>query len=159
MIVVFTSITGEKDILKDNQNTQGAKFIAFCDQKSNVWEIRKPFNKFKDRRYNYKPPKILPHLYFDADYSLWMNGSLELKVPAPKLVEEWMDKDTDIALFRHFSGRSVYQEIEEERKFKKDNLEDLNTLEKFFRKEGMPDDFEMGECGLILRRHNESRCI
>lgn len=113
-VVVITAITAGRDGLKENQNTEGAEFVAFCDRPlvSNTWEIRPACDLFRDPVRNAKAHKILPHLYFpDYDYSLWIDGTLELMDPAPLLVERYL-AECDVVFGRHSVHRSLDDEVE-----------------------------------------------
>jgi len=155
-IVVLTSITGGKDRLIEKQNTKGAKFIAFVDsdEKSKTWEIRPACNHFIDRRRNCKPPKLLPHLYVDADISLWLDANIRLKVPATKLVKEWL-KDADIAVFKHLSRDCLYKEAEVELALGKAEPSVVRPELEQYRKEGYPEHYGLIETNMMLRRHNQ----
>ena len=113
-VVVITAITADRDGLKENQNTEGAELVAFCDRPlvSRTWEIRPACDLFRDPVRNAKVHKILPHLYFpDHDYSLWIDGTLELVDPAPLLIERYL-AECDVVFGRHSVHRSLDDEIE-----------------------------------------------
>lgn len=113
-VVVITAITAGRDSLKENQNTGGAEFVAFCDRplSSATWEVRPACNLFRDPVRNAKIHKILPHLYFpEHDFSLWIDGTLELADPAPLLIEQYL-ADREAVFGRHPVHRSLDEEIE-----------------------------------------------
>jgi hypothetical protein len=112
--VVFTAITGNRDRLKEDQNTTGADFVAFCDQPvaSQTWDVRPASDLFTDPVRNAKAHKILPHLYFpEYEYSLWIDATLELADPVGDLVAEHLARH-DVVFGRHPVHRSLEQEIE-----------------------------------------------
>lgn len=152
---VFTSITGDKEDLIEDQNTKGADFIAFTNQESETWETRPPCNLFKNRRYNAKPPKLLSHLYVDTDTSLWIDGNVRLKIPMSDLVNVWFDEDTDIALTKHPSKRDPYQEVDILKRLDWVDKDEANEFKRFLYNIGTLKGKRMGECNIILRRHNE----
>lgn len=154
--VVLTSITGGKDVLVENNNTKGAKFIAFTDtgDKSKTWEIRPACNHSKDRRRNCKPPKLMPHLYVDADVSLWIDSNRRLKVPINRLVKEYL-KDADIAVFKHPLRDCLYKEAEIELALGKAESSIVKPELAQYRKEGYPEHNGLIETNMILRRHNK----
>ncbi|MFN8523340.1 MAG: DUF616 domain-containing protein [Chloroflexota bacterium] len=112
-VVVITAITGRRDRLKDRQNVEGADFVAFADRayRSSTWDVRPAASLFRDPVRNAKIHKVLPHLYFpDYDYSLWIDGSVELVDPAPLLVERYLG-DRDLVFGRHPVHNSVEDEL------------------------------------------------
>lgn len=155
---VYTSIVNNKDSLKDNQNTVGAGFIAFTDKpyESRVWEIRDSCRESTDPVRNAKKPKILPHLYFpDAEYSLWIDGSIELKVPLNDLIDKYL-RDTDIAMFRHPYRNCLYDEALACTGFGLDNPTVIENQVKRYMDEGFPTHSGLFEATIILRRHTNN---
>ena len=114
-IEVITSITGNKDILNDNQVKGNAKFICYTDNpdlKSDTWEIRPAFNKFKDPRRNSRIHKIMIHKYSNADITIWIDGNIELVISPEEIVEKYLG-DYDLAMFKHGSRNCIYDEAVE----------------------------------------------
>jgi len=159
---VYTSIIGGKDTLKENQNTTGAKFVAFMDKpvESKIWEIRDSCKEFIDPVRNAKKPKILPHLYFpDAEYSLWIDGTIELKLPLDELINKYL-KDTDIAMFKHPYRDCLYDEALACINFGLDNPDTILKQVKNYELEGYLPHRGLFEATVILRRHtNEIRAF
>lgn len=157
---VYTSIVGGKDSLKDNQNTIGARFVAFTDKEysSPVWEIRDACREFIDPTRNAKKPKILPHLYFpDATYSLWIDGTVELKVPLDDLIVKYL-QNTDIAMFPHPYRNCLYDEGLACISLGLDKPDIIESQLKRYMAEGFPTYAGLYEATIILRRHtNEMR--
>jgi hypothetical protein len=152
-VVVITAITADRDGLKDNQNTEGADFVAFCDRPvaSTTWKVRPACDLFKDPVRNAKIHKILPHLYFPAhEYSLWIDGSLELVDPAPVLIEKYL-AGRDVVFGRHGVHRSLGDEIDA---CIREALDDPALLrEQMAEYEGSPAGPGCPLAGAILRRH------
>ena len=159
---VYTSIIGGKDTLKDNQNTTGAKFVAFMDKpvESKIWEIRDSCKEFIDPVRNAKKHKILPHLYFpDAEYSLWIDGTMTLKVPLEELVNKYL-KDTDIAMFKHPYRDCLYDEALACINLGLDNPDTIKKQVEEYNLEGYLPRRGLFEATVILRRHtNEIRAF
>ena len=113
-VVVITAITADRDALKENQNTAGADFVAFCDRPltSSTWEVRPAAELFRDPVRNAKVQKILPHRYFpEHEYSLWIDGTLELVDPAPVLIERYL-AECDVLFGRHRVHESLDDEVQ-----------------------------------------------
>jgi len=153
-ITVFTSIIGGKDILLDDQITESANFIAFTDQKSKVWKTLKPYDKFKNDRMNARIHKIMPHMFFDTEYSIWMDGNFKIKVPAKEIVSHFL-QEKDIAIWEHPGRNCIYDEAEACYKQNKETAEALGEQIKEYRKRGIPSQNGLYATGIIIRRHTK----
>ena len=156
-IIIYTAITGGKDILKEDQIIDGADFVCFTDNpdlKSKTWKILPACNLFHDANRNSKIHKILAHKYFgDYTYSVWIDGALSLKVPVESLIDKYLS-DTDIALYRHQIGRNcIYKEAEACITLKLNNIDIMKEQVKHYKDLGYPSDFGLYECPVILRRN------
>ena len=124
-IEVVTCITGGKDTLRDDQVKGNAKFICYTDNpdlKSDTWEIRPAYDKFKDPRRNSRMHKIMMHKYSDADITIWIDGNIELSISPEEIVEKYL-KDFDLAMFKHGSRDCIYDEAMEVAKLGLDDVE------------------------------------
>ena len=159
---VYTAITGGKDTLKDTQNTLGASFVAFTDKpfESKVWERRVACNEYSDPVRNAKRHKILPHLYFpDAEYSLWIDGTISLKVPLDDLIHKYL-QNTDIAMFPHPYRNCLYDEALTCINLGLDNTQTIKKQVEEYNLEGYLPRRGLFEATVILRRHtNEIRAF
>lgn len=155
-IEVITSITGKKDELVEYQNKGGAVFTCFSDTplSSNSWQIKKACDLFKDPRRNSRIHKILPHLYSDADMTIWQDGNKRLIISPEEMVERYL-KDYDMAIFNHVNRDCIYDEAMVCAKLKLDDPEIIIEQAKYY------EDHEYGkhkglcEGGFIIRRNNQ----
>lgn len=156
MIQVFTSITGDKDNLVETQNTEGAEFTAYVSDThlSKTWKEIRAFDKLKSDRRNSRIPKLIPHKYFNCEYSIWLDGNLSLKKPAQELIDTYL-KDHDIAVFKHPVRNCLYKEAIECAKRGLDNSESIIEQVKSYEDEGFPKEYGLGENMMILRRHTK----
>lgn len=154
MNYIYTVITGGKDELCEDINTQGAKLVCFTDNKklkSDVWEIRLIPNLFKDIRRDSRLPKMLPHIYLpDAKYSLYLDANITLKVPLKKLINEWL-QDVDIAFFKHSTRNCLFDEAAECIRLDLDKHETI--LAHISRYRDFPVKKGLYQGGVILRKH------
>lgn len=150
--IVVTAITDNKDKLRDDQNTKGAMFIAFTDQLSAVWKVIPPYSLFKDPVRNSRIHRALIHQFIDADYSLWIDGNIALKVPMEQLIEEWMG-DYDMAVFGHPSRDCLYDEGEA--CMHRDDRRIIEEELRRYRKEGYKEHQGLAEVGVMLRKHSK----
>jgi len=155
-LVVFTSLTGDRDTLRDTQVWGDAKWIAFTDHEPvGKWEARPPFDKFVSTRRNSRAQKLLPHQFLNCDYSIYIDANLSLKVDPQKLVDEWL-KDHDIAVFKHPERNCLYDEAVICATHKLDDPELIIAQVKKYEEKGFGKKRGLGECNVIVRRHNSS---
>lgn len=162
-IVVYTSICGNRDVLREDQFIGEADYIAFIDKPivSKVWNVKKVFNQFIDPSREAKIFKVLPYQYLDYRYSIWIDGSIAIKVNPVELIDEFL-AGYDIALFKHAARDDIYEEYIADfrhRTYEPKYLRELQQ-EKYL-KEGFPKHSGLFECGVIIRRHSEAvkRCM
>jgi hypothetical protein len=94
--------------------------------------------------------KVLAHRYVDDDYSLWVDGSVQL-FKRPEEFLEFMDPGYDMVLLRH--PGSIYDEGREVVETSKDTSEAVDTTLDRYRKMDGSFDWEMAQGGIILRKH------
>lgn len=160
-ITVYTSICGGYDNLQENQfRSDNADYVAFLDKeyRSNTWDIKKVFTQFMDPSRQAKIYKVLPWLYMDSEYSIWMDGGVSLQISPSMLIEQYL-KDADIALFKHHSRDDIYEEYAADpphlhRKLEPEYLYRMQ-IERYA-KEGFPRHSGLYECTVIIRRHTEA---
>lgn len=153
-ITVYTTNVGGFDKLEDCQEDITANYIAFTEEQSDTWDCKKPYDKFKDNRRNSRIQKIMPHLFVDTEYSIYLDGNIRLKVPAQKLIDEYL-KDKDIAVIRHIGRDCIYDEAQACINLQKgDPLEIAEQIKKYA-KAGWKEHAGLAECGVIIRRHTK----
>jgi hypothetical protein len=150
-ITVYTSVTGGFDKLSENR-IKDANQVAFTDQKSDVWEVREPCKLFVDERRNSRIQKLMPHMYFNEEFSIYLDGNIELLVPAQQLIDEFL-KDKDIAVFRHIGRDCLYDEATACVKLGKEKPEVLSQQIKEYARRGIKNHIGLAECGVIIRRN------
>ncbi len=151
-ITVFSSICGGKDDIIDNQPK--GKYVMFLDRpySSETWEIKKAYDRFKDPRRNSRIPKLLSHQFIDTEYSLWIDGNLQLLSTPDVLVERYL-KDHDIAVFKHPTRDCIYGEAAKCAVAKLDDPEVIIEQVMTYEKAGYAKNKGLCECMFILRRH------
>lgn len=133
---VYTAITNNKDFPRDDIKVFGE------------------YSEFKRPVMNAKIYKILAHQYIDADISIWVDGNLFLKVPAEKLVKEWLGS-ADMAVFKHFDRDCVYEEAEAAKGLGGEAIPYINRHIEFYESIDYPRHAGLYECNFIIRRHNK----
>jgi glycosyltransferase involved in cell wall biosynthesis len=153
-ITVYTSIVGGYDELNEKQNTDGAHFVAFTDKKSETWITKPSYTKFKDPSRNSRIQKIMPHLFIDTEYSIYMDGNFELAVPPQEIIDMFL-KDKDIAVFNHGVRDCIYQEAEAILGYGKESKENMIEQVQAYAKRGIKEHAGLFACGVIIRRHTK----
>lgn len=153
-ITVYTANIGGFDKLEDCQEDLTANYVAYTEQHSDTWDCKKPYDKFKDDRRNSRIQKIMPHLFIDTEYSIYLDGNIRLKVPAQKLIDEYLN-DKDIAVIRHIGRDCLYDEADACMQLKKGNPVELAEQVKNYAKVGWKKHAGLAECGVIIRRHTK----
>jgi len=134
-IVVYTALKGRKDPVRDD-------ILCFTN-----------YDRFKSNRMNAKIYKVLPHLFFDADYSIWIDCNIFLKISPSELID--MLRDKEIAVIRHPNNNCIYDEAKIVIKAKLDDPETVNEQIDRYKNNGYKKDQGMGMCGLIVRKHTD----
>lgn len=156
MIEVITNICGGKDKLIDNQVTGNAKFTCFTDGdlKSNTWDIKTAYDKFKDPRRNSRMAKIMPHKYSKAGIIITIDGNMRLLVSPEQLVEKYLG-DYDMAIFNHGGRDCIYDEAIAVAKLGLDDVETIIEQVKFYEDDGFAKKKGLAQGGIIIRRNNK----
>jgi hypothetical protein len=157
--VIITSITNSYDLLKEIpfEFKGQASAVAFMDpiQESASWKVLNAPTDSSDSCRNAKRPKILPHLYFPyAEYSLWIDGSVEIISPISlnTLIERYL-RSSDIAVFKHRVRKCIFTEAEACIRSKRDNPNTIRRQIAKYKYESYPRSRGLAECCVILRRH------
>lgn len=156
--IVYTAITGEYDPLREPPNIVrgNAKFVAFRDVPcaSDVWEIRPFPNIQQDPVRTAKMPKVLAHEVFpEAEYSLWVDGSVEFRPTAPLSDLLRFLNDADIAVFEHPHRHCAYEEAELCIRLRLDAPEIIEAQVSRYLGAHYPRNMGLVEASVILRRH------
>lgn len=154
---MYTAIIGGRDHLFDpTVLTPGCRYVCFTDEplRSEVWEIvRVPSSEDPRRASRYY--KMLPHRLFDAEYSLWVDGSFRLDVDVRRLIKRYLAQ-ADIATFKHPERACLYEEAEAVLQFGLDDPEIVREQMRRYRAAGHPEQAGLSYCGVLLRRHTRT---
>lgn len=102
--------------------------------------------------------KVLPHLFFDNEITIWIDGNIYSKLENKYLINRFLG-DADIAIFKHPFRNTVWEEfgvLKEHKRFKIDWLQKkLKEQEAHYKKQGLPANTPLYECNFLIRRNNE----
>lgn len=164
-IVCYTCIVGPYDTLKEvevvNDNVD---YICFTDQpfQSKTWQIRpipddlKMLSNVKKQRI----VKICPHRYLsEYDISVWVDGNITVKGDIEKFVSQYDLEENCFYSRIHPIRKCIYEEAQACIKLGKDTHRKVEAQIERYRAEGYPANIGMVETCVLLRKHNDVKCI
>ncbi|XP_050364726.1 probable hexosyltransferase MUCI70 isoform X2 [Argentina anserina] len=126
----FEFINGNVTVREDNS---GGKWVG-------IWRlILLKHPPYDEPRRNGKVPKILTHRLFPkAQYSIWIDGKMELMVDPLLILERylWRDKNT-FAISQHKHHRNIYEEADSNKRRKRYARPLIDLHMKIYRYEGL----------------------
>lgn len=152
--VVYTVILGGYDNLRKPEVIEpGVRYICFSDQwhACPPWEIHPAPLHYKDTSRNSRIPKILPHLMFDSDYSIYHDGCLRMAMKPSELVA--MLDGADLAMYPHPCRKSVAEEMDCCRRFDIGYGPEMEEQVARYKAHGISDELWAG--GVLVRRHSD----
>jgi hypothetical protein len=149
-IKVYTAVFGEYDRLKPYPG------ICFTDKAQDAaeWEYRiERFNTIGPRRCA-RQHKCLSHMFVDAEYTIWHDANLRLKLPPEAIIKEYLPSGYDMSLGRHPFRDCIYEEAEEVKRLgvADPRIVDLQMYK--YRRNGYPEHHGLVETGIVIRRHS-----
>jgi hypothetical protein len=114
------------------------------------WEYQPAFLPLASMARNSRLPKMLPHLHFAADYSIWHDGSYALRKKPSWLIDRYLG-GLDMAMFRHPCRTTVEQEAAILVNEKISDPGDVARQVERWKSIGSPSGLWAG--GMILRKH------
>lgn len=162
MNYVYTAIFGDiPDQLRTPVADPAATYVAFRDSRSaggsgatyRGWQLKPPEINHPNPRRAARYHKCRPdQLFDDAEYSLWIDGCLQLLTPIGELIDKYLVA-CDLAVFKHRQRDCVYQEGKACVDLKKDDPAVIERQLAGYREMGYPDKNGLGETTAVLRRH------
>jgi hypothetical protein len=113
----------------------------------------KDVSLFVDPTRNAREVKILSHLFINDEWSLWTDGTIELKKSPGEILEKYKDRG-DIITFKHRFRNCTYDEGTAVLAGHRDrNVAIVNEQMEYYHKEGYPEQNGQFETGVLLRHH------
>lgn len=109
-------------------------------------------DKLNNPRLSSRMYKMLPHKFFDTEWTIWMDGTFW----APHWEELWhevMASGREIAVFAHPERDCVYEEAKEVIRLKLDHPNIVNEQMARYQSAGYPRKNGMAACGFIIRKN------
>jgi hypothetical protein len=130
--VVYSAMTGDIDIPRTDIPT-------FSE-----------YDRFKKPVLNAKIYKVLTHLFFDVEYSIYLDGNIKLKCEPEDLLAKL---EKDIAVFPNAYHTCLYEEAAYCMFHSLDDPKVIAEQVARYRAEKFPANQGLGSCGIIVRRH------
>lgn len=134
MIKVYTANIGEKD-------TPRSDIECFSG-----------YSEFKNPNRNAKIYKVLPHLFMDVEYSIWIDANIDLLI-SPEEVIGMMTSDTMV--FIHGMRDCLYNEAIACIECGQDDPSVIKSQTGRYRRSGVKEHLGLAMCGVIARRHTK----
>lgn len=157
-MVTYTAIFGGYDIFREGGN-EGRK-VLFTDSKevyydTTPWEVVHCGSRaFDDPTRAARHKKALSHHLFPTEeYSLWVDGSLELKQNFNEELLKSILGDFDMAIYPHNQRNCAYQEARACKKHNKDSHDVIDTQMKRYREDGFPEGMGLPASAFLIRRN------
>lgn len=162
-IAIYTAIYGSYDCIYEPKSMpDNCDFYIFTDSNVNSkrWNIvNYDFNhkKFTDIEKN-RFIKMHPHLLFpEYSYSIYVDGNIEICTDFTEFIDDM--NIYGLKLHKHFKRNCVYLEIEECKNQHKCPITELEDYKDYLEKNGMPKNYGLLEAPIIVREHNNGKCI
>jgi GT2 family glycosyltransferase len=173
--VIYTCISGDYDSLKNLSFIDTEHFDYVCFTNSNKiktldvypWKIIDVSNFDigiikNDADYVTKFARFFkthPHLFFENyEKSIWIDGNINVLGEANDFIK-LLNNDNFILVPIHPIRNNIYEELKACRSLGKETSENLNKVNRFLINENFPSDTKLVQTGIILRNHNDKKCI
>ena len=161
--VVYTAITGGKDVLKSPaERLPGVDYICFTDDPSTQaegWQTLPLRAASPDPTRAARWPKLMPHLYLrDYEWSLWIDANYRIVGDLTPLVADHLPTGPHFA-FPQYKRTCVYEEVEQCIRQNKDDPALLRAQAERYRDQGMPEGLPVACNSIVLRQHKEPDVI
>ena len=167
--VVYSALIGSYDKVPPIIKQDGYDYFLFTDieidNKTTNWTI---LNINEKMNYSNKIElikkqrffKILPHLFFkDYDLSIYIDTTFKIIGDLDHFLLRILSPKLSIYILEHPFIGSINNEFKAVLKSKKDLNSSIIKLKNRYKSEKFPDNNGHAECCLIIRKHNNKKCI
>lgn len=164
---VYTVSTGKYDEIKEPiYIDERIDYYVFTDQEipeRSVWEkipipdkLKSKMNSLSQARYI----KTHPHEFFqNYDYSMFIDGNVRITCDIMPLLYSMITEDKVMAIHHHQVRDCIYDEAKAIFAAGKASIHELQTQAKHYKAEGFPAHFGLFETNIVIRKHNDEKCI
>jgi hypothetical protein len=165
-VVVYTSILNGWDNLHapsaEALRASSARYICFTNVPHLApvppWEFRPAYVPYNDPARCSRLPKIMPHLFFDADYSIWHDGNFALSRRPEDIIAQTLGV-ANIAAHVHPARDCVYAEGQTCINEKIGDPKEIERQLLYYRLKKHPEHFGLWACGMLARRHSPHMAV
>lgn len=165
-IAIYTAIFGKYDqIIEPRVYPDNCDYFIITDldiPDASKWK-KMDISKYTDQIKNLTNAeknrffKILPHLVFsDYDYSVYVDGNIEIMADLTEYIYNL--NSCGIGLHLHSTRKCVFDEAKAILIHGKDSRENIERHIQHLKSEGMPANYGMCECNVIVRDHSNEVC-
>lgn len=166
-LVVYTCITGGYDTLREiRYMSPSIDYICFTDSPSltsRTWKVLplpKELEFEKSVVKKQRLVKILPHKWFpEHDASLWVDSNIEIISDLIDFFKKYDLSKKILYVNKHPSRDCLYREQLAVVRLNKDTFENTAPQINRYRDEGFPEHYGLAETNILLRAHNDKRCV
>ncbi len=164
-ICVYTCITGEYDNLREIKNIEnGIDYYCFTNNKklkSNTWNIVYIEDNSLSNVILARKIKILGHPLINENYDilLWMDAAVEFKKNINDFIDKYLDKKDNFVCFKHGERISILEEMDACLRFRKEKVEVVENLKKFYENENYNYDNGLVESTVLIKRPKNKKVV
>ena len=165
-IVCYTCITGQYDQLRQPKAiNKNIDYVCFSDKLAivqNVWKF-KPIPLELKNLSNVKKQRIIkicPHRYLkEYKVSIWIDGNIEIQNDLSIFLKQYDLNAYPLYIRTHPCRNCIYDEAKACIRLRKDSLQSISKQIDAYKKDGYPMHIGLVESNIILRKHNDAKCI
>ena len=167
--VVYSALLGNYDKIHAINKEKGYDYFMLTDQdlvnKSNcnwtILSLKKRGNLSKrDISKLQRFYKTHPHLFFkDYDLSIYVDSNFEIKGKLDDFLLRILSPNISIYFLEHPYRNCIHNEFKAVLLGKKESIQNVNSIKYRYNKHNFPDNVGLGENNLIVRKHNDKKCI
>ena len=161
-ICVYTCITGDYDDLKELKNVEkGIDYYCFTNNKkitSKTWKViyieEDLSNVLLARKI-----KTLGHPKINNKYDifLWMDAAEEFRKNIMDFINYYLTEEDEFVCFKHGERDSILKEMDACVRFKKENVDNIEKLKEFYKKENYNYDNGLVESTVFIKRNARAK--
>ncbi len=164
-VCVYTCITGDYDNLKEIKNKEkNIDYYCFTNNKnikSKTWKVEYIEDKNLSNILLARKTKILGTEYINNNYDilLWMDAAVEFKKPINDFINEYLKEEDSFVCFKHGLRNKISEEMDACLRFRKETIDKIEKLKKFYTKEKYPDNNGLIESTVYIKRPKDKKVI
>lgn len=161
-LTVYTVIINGYDFLHEVVNPdKNIKYVCFTDDeslRSDTWDVRYVEREFDDPIVESRKYKMLPHLFIDTEFSLYIDANIRLNKSPLEYMQKYFSRG-DMLFFPHPDRDCIYREMAVCILGNRDLPQRLIEQVSIYNKCGCPEHSGLYYGGIIGRRHYEKETV